>query len=99
MPLFISALLGGLIQASATLVGRVLIALGIGFVTYTGLASLIQATQSSITSSINGVDPAVLQLLGVLEVDTAITMIFSAYAARMVLLGLTSGSLKRMVFK
>lgn len=98
MPLFVAALIGGLIQASATLVGRVLIALGIGFVTYTGVSSLILVAQSSITSSLSGIDPAVLNLLAVLEVDTAITMIFSAYSARMVLLGLTSGSLKRMVF-
>lgn len=39
MPAFLAALLGGLINIASTLTGRVLVALGLGVASYTGLAA------------------------------------------------------------
>ncbi|WP_439462631.1 DUF2523 family protein [Roseateles sp. NT4] len=37
MPLFLGALIGALISAAGTLVGRVLLSLGIGYASYSGI--------------------------------------------------------------
>lgn len=99
MPLLVAALIGGLIQASVTIVGRILIALGVGFITYTGITILIDGIKSDVITNFQALDSQIVQILAVLQVDTAITMIFSAIAARLILNGLQSGAVKRMVLK
>jgi hypothetical protein len=95
----IAAILGGLIQVAATLVGRVLIALSVGYVTYTGVSILVDSVKADVIANFSSLDSNILTTLGVLQVDTAITMVFSAITARLILSGLTSGSIKRMVVK
>ena len=97
MPLFISALLGGLIQIVGTLVGRVLVSLGIGFATYTGVSASISWARDQAFAHISALSPAVIQFVGVLQIGTCISILTSAYAARLVLAGLTSGALTKMV--
>ena len=46
MPIFLLALLGGLGQIAGNMVGRVLLALGIGYVTYQGLSILLTGLQN-----------------------------------------------------
>ncbi len=98
MPIFLAALLGGLISATGSIVGRVLISLGIGFVAYSGISVAMSSMQAQVWSGIAGLPPEVVGLLGVMKVGTALNIIFSAWAARMVLRGLTSGVMRRMVF-
>ena len=43
MPVFIAALIGGLVSAAGSLVGRVLVSLGIGYVVFSGLDVSTQA--------------------------------------------------------
>ena len=57
MPIFIAALLGGLIQAAGTLVGRVLLSLGFGYVSYTALDSSLSWIKSSATPTARKGDP------------------------------------------
>lgn len=99
MPIFIAALLGGLATAMGSMVGRVLIALGIGYVTYSGLNVLLDWIQSQIFSHLMGINSQVLGIIGVLQVGTSVNIIFSAIAARFIVGGITNGTVTRMVIK
>lgn len=99
MPIFIAALLGGLVSAAGSLVGRVLIALSIGYVSYTGLDLILSAIESQIHASFTGFPALALSVLALLKVDVCINIALSACAARLVLAGITSGKLTKMVIK
>lgn len=99
MPLFIAALLGGLIQAAGTLVGKVLLSLGIGYAAYTGISASIEWARDQAIAKIQALDPLIVQFASVLQVGTAVSIITSAYLARMVLNGLTGDTIKRMITK
>jgi ABC-type phosphate transport system permease subunit len=97
MPLFIAALLGGLVQAAGTLVGKVLLSLGIGYVTYSGVDTSIAWVQGQFLTGLSGLPAVTVGLLGILKVGVIVSMLTSAITARLVLKGLTSGSITRMV--
>jgi len=99
MPAFLAALLGGLINSAGTIVGKVLISLGIGYVTYTGLSESLDWLQTQLSSSFSGLPPEALQVLSALKVGQALAIILSAMAGRLVLNGLNSSGLKKMVLK
>lgn len=99
MPLFLAALLGGLVQAAGSFVGRALIALGIGYVSYTGINALLGWIKSQVISYLVGAPATVVAIMGLLKIDVALSIIFSAFAARLVLQGLTSDKVTRMVIK
>ena len=99
MPIFIAALIGGLVQAASSLVGRVMVALGVGYVAYTGIDVALDAAKAQFFSAAAGLPPEVYGMLGVLKIGTGVNIICSALVARLVLNGLTSGTIKRMVVK
>lgn len=99
MPIFLAALLGGLVTATGSIVGRVLISLGLGFVAYSGISVLLSWIQNEIFSGLLGVDPLILTVASLLQVDTAINILFSAVAIRLVLQGLNGGSITKAVWK
>lgn len=82
MPLLIPVIVAALMNALRTylpgIVGRVLLALGIGFATHTlampALIGMVQARASGLPSLL-------LQYFGALGIDVAITIILSALAA------------------
>lgn len=97
MPVFIAALIGGLVSAAGSFVGRVLIALGIGFVTFTGVDIALEALKAQAFAGLAALPVA--GILGTLKIGTGLNIVFSAITARLVLNGLTSGTIKRMVYK
>lgn len=99
MPFLVSALIGGLIQALGTIVGRILISLGIGFAVYSGISTTLDYVKSTITSNLSGLPADVVAIASVTQIDTAVSIIFSAIVVRLTIQGLTSGSMRRMVFK
>jgi hypothetical protein len=99
MPVIIAMLVGGLVQAAGSFVGRALIALGIGYVAYTGIDTALAAFKALAVSNAGGLPASIAGMLGVLKIGTGINIIFSALTARLVLNGLTSGTIKRLVFK
>lgn len=99
MPIFIAALLGGLIQAAGSLVGSVLISLGIGYVAYTGLDTSLDWLRSQIAASFTGFPAQSLAVLSALQVGSGLSVLMSALVARLVIDGLTSGTMKKMVLK
>ena len=99
MPIFLAALLGGLVQAASSIVGRVQIALGIGYASYTGINALLNLIKSQVVSYLVGAPGTVVAIMGLFKIDVAVSIIFSALAARLVLQGLTSDKVTRMVIK
>lgn len=99
MPLFVAAILGGLLNITASLVGRVLVSLGIGVVTYTGFSSSIDWLKSNAVSNLQGLGSDVVGMLSVLQVGTSISIIFSAMMARLLLQGLQGDTVKKWVTK
>lgn len=95
---FLPALLGGLATVMATLVGRAILALGIGFVTYKGVTTLLTALKAQVISSITGIGGDALSLIGFLWLDKGLTIIFSAYTV-VLAFRFANGAVKKMVFK
>lgn len=96
--LFIPALVGALAGAMGSFIGRAIIALGIGTITYTGLSVAIASFKTSVITSVSSLPSDAVALVGYLWVDKALSIIFSAVviALSMRLIG---GSLKKMVIK
>lgn len=68
---------------------------GIGFaaVTYTGVTTVMSFAKDYVFSNLGAVPAAWLQIAGILQIDVAINILFSAYVARAVLWGMNkSGS-------
>jgi Protein of unknown function (DUF2523) len=99
MPVFLAALIGGLVSACGTLVGRVLVSLGFSYVAFTGVNASIDWVRAEFLAGVSGLPGAAIGIMGLLKVGTCVSMLLSAVATRLLLAGLTSGTLKRMVLK
>lgn len=99
MPVFIAAIGGMLINIVGTLAGRVLVGLGIGVVTYTGMSSSLDWLKAGALSALSGMPAEAVQLVGFLKVGTCISIVTSAIAARALINGVSGDSFKRWVLK
>jgi hypothetical protein len=99
MPLLVAALIGGLIQAAFSMVGRVLIALGFSIITWTALDTSLEWVKAQIAASMSGLPAQALDVLGACRLGSAVAVVLSAIAARMLFDGMTGGAVKRMVLK
>lgn len=96
MPWFVTAIFGGFLTLMDSLVGRVLISLGFSFITYQGFDTALTAIKTMIIDNFGLLPPTISQIAGLMKVGTAISIIFSAYAARLAIDGLTGG-VRRLV--
>jgi len=99
MPLFIGSLLGALIQAAGTIAGRVLISLGIGFVSFQGIDASILWAKSMVIANISSAGANTIAAASAMKIGTCISILTSALTARLMLNGLTGGTLKKLVYK
>ena len=99
MPVFVAAIGGMLINLVGTLAGRILIALGISVVTYTGINATLDGLKSQAISSFTALPPEVISMLSMMRVGQCISIVSSAVAARLLLNGLTCDTFKRWVNK
>ncbi len=100
--LLASAIVGFLAQAAASLVGRVLIALGIGFVTYNGLDFLMSGLRSLFLSYLGNTGSVfdwIPGVIGMLQIPRCMNFILTTLAVRATLAGVTGGSVRKMVQK
>lgn len=98
MPAFVAMLLGGLIEICGSIAGRVLVSLGFGFVTYTGVSTTLTWLKAQAVAAATGLPADVLGLLAVMKVGEAISIVFSALLVRLLLNGLSAGgSISRLV--
>ncbi len=70
---------------ATNMVARILLALGISFITYQGLDVILSGARSQLMSLFSSLPPKVLYMLGLGDVDFCINMILSAYGARLAL--------------
>lgn len=90
----VAALLSALLTWALPIVRSVLIGLGVGFVTYQGLDVLLGQLRGHVFDLLGSLPLSMLQILGLGGIDKALNIIFSAFAARLVLDGVTSGAFK-----
>ncbi len=89
----IQMLLGGLIAAIPSILAKI----GIGVIAYKGIDTVVNAVKADALQKIGGLDPVTLQIVGVLQIGTAINILCSAVIVRFVLQGLTAaGGVKRI---
>jgi len=88
------SLLGGLLSIAGSMVGRVLLALGIGFVTYKGVDVSTAFLVDQIKSNMAGLPIEILNFLAFCWVDKALGMIFSTWTACIAVSGLAGGLTK-----
>lgn len=98
-PRLAAAILGAFIQGSKTLVGKILLALGISYVTYSGIQAGVDAAKAEVITRLTGLPQVLVQIAAATKVDVAVSILFSAIVARLLIQGLTGGSLKKMVLK
>jgi len=99
MPIFVAAIGGMLINLVGTLAGRVLIALGISVVTYTGVSTSLAWMKAGALSALAGLPAELIALIGFMKVGVCISIITSAIAARAVISGISGDSFKKWVLK
>jgi hypothetical protein len=99
MPLWVASLVGGLIQIAGTLVGKVLLSLGIGYVTFSGVDTTLTFAREAFIDGVAGLPADAIAMAGLLKVGVCASMLLSALTARLTLAGLTSGTLKRFAMR
>lgn len=99
MPIFIGALIGAIISALGTLVGKVLISLGIGYAVFTGVDVSITWARDLVLAKITGQGGNLLAAASTMKMGVCISMLCSALVTRLTINGLTSGTMRRMVQK
>lgn len=99
MPLMIGWILGGLVSVAGTLVGKVLLSLGIGYAIYSGVDTSMAWAKAEFLSGVAGMPAKAIAMAGMLKVGVCVSLLLSALTTRLVMGGLTGGSIKRMVTK
>lgn len=99
MHAIVAALLGGLINITGSIAGRVLVALGISVVTYTGTSGTLTWLRDQAVAGLSGAPANLVQLLSFMKVGVCISIVFSAILARMLITGLNGETVKRWVLK
>lgn len=101
MPRIAAWILGGLIEIAGSVLGRILLGLGLGFVEYMGLQTLfdgVKAQAEGLASSFTGT-AAMLEWAGFLRLDVHLSIIISAVSMKMLLAGLNSDKVRRIRHK
>lgn len=99
MPIWIAALIGGLVQAASTMAGKILLALGVGLVTFSGVATLVNEAKARAFLYLDQASAVgqVAQFMGMLQIGTCMNILFSALIIRLTLRGLTGDTMKKWV--
>lgn len=89
---------GAFVSILGTLVGRVLIALAITYVSYQGIDVLIQSVKTSALASMGSMG-ILSGVVGMLKLGECLNVVISAVVAKYTIGGLTSGAVTKMVLK
>lgn len=95
MPALIAALWTGFLAVLTSAAGQVVVALGMGVVTYTGVDTSLTFFKTMAIQHLAALPPTVYQLLGYMKVGVCVSMIMSATVMRLTIGGLKSGVIKR----
>ena len=98
MPIFVGLIWGGLVSILSSLVGRILIALAISYITYQGVDLLLNSIKAAAFANMGNMGPLV-GVVGMLKLSESLNVVVSAVVAKYTIAGMTSGSITKMVFK
>lgn len=98
MPVFLIALFSGLASVAGTLAGRVVLALGFQYVTYSGFDLVLSSIVDGVVNT-SGVPAMVAGYIGFFRLHEAVSIITGAITTKWAIAGLADGSLTRMVLK
>ena len=90
-------LLGAFLAIAPTLVGKILVSLGIGVASYAGMDASLSWLKSGAVSALLGLPPQVVSMLALMRVGSCISMVFSAILIKLALDGMAAGVLKKWV--
>lgn len=82
--------LGGLSAIIVHLCVKVLFALGIGYVTFNGVNTLMDYARNQLQSYIGALPPEMLQIVGLMNIDIYINMVISAMVIKLGFKGVTA---------
>lgn len=99
MPVIVAFLWNAFLAILPSLVGRVLLSLGMSVVTYTGLQVTFGWLKDQAVAKFLLLPPDVVGMLAVLKVGESLSIIFSALLVRASLNAASSGTFKRWVTK
>lgn len=99
MPAILAALGSLLLSLVGSAVGQVVAALGVGVVAYTGMSATLDWLKTQLIANFSALPVEVLGMLSVMKVGQCISIVFSAIAIRLLISGMTGGTVKRWVTK
>lgn len=100
MPAFWTIFVGIVMKLIEPVATRVLTAIGLGMISYSGLNVLISTIESYVTANIGSMSANIYAILSLYGFGHAITVILSALTVRAYLSGMSaSGSIVRSVWK
>ena len=101
MPAILSLIATVLINIVGSVLGRVLLGLGLGFVEYVGYKVLVDNVVTLMKNNISvfqsGATAEMLAWAGVLQLDVCIGIVISAITVKFVIRGISGASFKRLV--
>lgn len=97
--MFFSKLFDFLSSSLGPLVTRVLAALGIGTVSFTGVNAMMNQAKSFVLGNFSGLGADVAQLMGLFKFDVAINIVLAAITTRLALTAAKGFSDKFSTFK
>lgn len=98
MQVLVSLLFSGLIMLLQSIVGRILAALGMGLVTYTGLQVSLSFFKSTFISSMGSAGPTIAGIFGILKLDVCFSMFVSAALIKFAINGMGGSVTKFKIF-
>lgn len=99
MPIFIAALIGGLVEAAGSLVGKVILSLGLGYITYSAVDTSITWARDQVIAQLSGLGADAVGVMSALKLGVCLSILCSALVLRLTLSGLTGGAIKKLVQK
>lgn len=92
MPWFIAALLGGLRYAAGSIAVQVLLGIGVGVVTYTGLDISLTYLKGQAIAQFSALPAELIGLLSFMKVGVFINIVTSAMVARLTMTGVRNAA-------
>lgn len=100
LPLAAGTIVGALIQVAGTIVGRVLLSLGLGYVVFSGMDASLDFAKSFVISKISATSAQTVAAASAVKAGVCISILFSALSMRLIFGGMQSGGvLRKLVHK
>jgi len=93
----VKALLGGLLLLVSTFVGKVLFALGMGYMVFRGIDATMAGTVDQILIQYGKLPSDLKNVLAYMQVGSCINIILSGVSIRLMLMGLHSDTITKLI--